>query len=124
MPERVYACESKYIDSLKKLMEYDPYLDKNLTEEQLSKIKTDPEANVIFARQDYKIKDGISVGLDGKFYYLYISANDEFIEKADKKLKSTIPGIKRVDPETETKIISTINKEREESEEGIGLIFR
>ncbi len=104
-------------------MEYDPYLDKNLNEEQLVKLKDDVQANVIFARQDYNIKDGISLNLDEKKVYLYLSAVEEFLEKADKKLKSSIKSIARADAETETKIISIVETERSQSEQGLGLIF-
>jgi hypothetical protein len=108
---------------LKKLVEYDPYLDNTLTPDQLAKIKTDEMANVIFARQDYQLKDGVSLGLDREKYYLYLSAVDEFFEKAEKKLKASVPSLQRVDPETEQKIIATLEGERKESEEGLGLIF-
>lgn len=104
-------------------MEYDPYLDMALNEEQLSKLKGDPMANVIFARQDYMIKDGISINLDEKKYYLYLSASDEFLDKADKKLKATIKSVARADPETESKVISLVEGERQGSEQGLGAIF-
>ncbi len=104
-------------------MEYDPYLDKSLNEEGLSKIKNDEEANVIFARQDYMLKDGISLNLERGKYYLYLSAAEDFLEKADKKLKKSISSIKRAPPEEEKKIIDIIEEEQQESEEGIGLIF-
>ncbi len=123
MPARVYTCSSEDANGLKKLMEYDPYLDKNLNEEQLSKIKDDEQANIIFARQDYSIKDGISLNLDTKKYYLYISANDEFLEKADKKLKNSIKSIERADSDTESKVIGIIEGERQQSEQGLGAIF-
>ncbi len=123
MPTRVYVCGSKDYEKLKNLMEYDPYLDKNLNEEQLSKIKDDKEANVIFARQDYMIKDGISVNLDQGKCYLYLSANEEFLQQADLKLKKNIEGIKRAEPEIESKVVEIVETERSESESGIGSIF-
>ena len=123
MPARVYTCDSGDANELKKLMEYDPYLDKNLNEEQLAGLKNDEQANVIFARQDYNIKDGISLNLDTKKYYLYLSASDEFLEKADKKLKSSIKNIERADKETEEKIIGIVEGERQQSEQGLGAIF-
>ncbi len=120
---RVYVCGSDKVDALKKLLEYDPYLDKSLSNEDLAKIKDDEEANVIFARQDYLLKDGAALNLDREKYYLYISAADEFLQKAEKKLKKEIEGITEADKETEEKIISTIEEERKESEQGLGLIF-
>ncbi len=38
MPARVYLCKSSEIGALKKLLEYDPYLDKSLSEDELKKI--------------------------------------------------------------------------------------
>ncbi len=108
---------------MKKLLDYDPYLDKSLSQEELSKLKSDPESNVIFARQDYWFKDGISLGLDRDKYYLMISAVDEFLERADAKLKKDVPSVARADPDTEQKIILEIEKERSESESGLGMIF-
>jgi hypothetical protein len=104
-------------------MNYDPFLDKSLTPEQLEKIKTDEKANIIFARQDYWIKDGITLGLERDKCYLVLSAVDSFLEKAEPKLKEGVPSIKRVDPELEEKIVEQMDKERDESESGLGMIF-
>ncbi len=123
MPARVYVCDEKEMAKLKSLMEYDPYLDKNKSEEELAAMKQDKDANIIFARQDYQIKDGISGGLEKDKCYLYISANEEFLALAEPKLKSTIEGTERADPETEKKIISMIDEEISNSETGIGSIF-
>lgn len=123
MPARVYICDSKDVPSLKKLLEYDPYLDKSLSEEQLAKLKGDAEANVIFARQDYKLKDGISLELDRDKYYLYLNATEEFLDRAEKKLKQNIGSVARADHETEDKIVNTIEEEQNNSEQGIGFIF-
>lgn len=114
---------SEDAQELKRLLEYDPYLDKSMSEEQLARLKTDEDANIIFARQDYMLKDGISIGLDRERYYLYLNANDEFMEKAEKKLKSKIKSIERVDQNTESQIIEDIESERRSSEQGIGSIF-
>ncbi len=116
-------CDSKDSAALKKLLEYDPYLDKSLSAEQLSKLKDDSYANIIFARQDYNLKDGISLGLDREKYYLVLSAVDDFLVKAEGKLMKEIPSIKRADLEIEQKVASEIEKERAESESGLGMIF-
>ncbi len=123
MPSRVYVCGINDIDKLKRLMEYDPYLDKSLSEEQLSMLKKDPNANLIFARQDYKIKEGAMLGMDPGKCYLFLSANEEFLAKAEPKLLKSIEGIKRADSETESKVISSIESEISNSEAGIGSIF-
>lgn len=123
MPARVYVCDAKDADKLKKLMEYDPYLDKSMSDEQLVKMKDDKEANIIFARQDYKIKDGISVNMDPEKCYLYLSANEEFLQSAEPKLVKNVESARRADPETEKKIIEMIENEISASETGIGSIF-
>ena len=45
------------------------------------------------------------------------------MEKAEKKLKSKIKSIERVDQNTESQIIEDIESERRSSEQGIGSIF-
>ncbi len=120
---RVYSCDTADLQKLKKLLEYDPYLDKSLTGADLEKIRGDKEANTIFARQDYLIKDGASLLLDSDKYYLFIHATEDFFKFAEKKLKDAVPSIKRVDPETERKIIETIDEERTKAETGFGSIF-
>ncbi len=66
---RVYECESSKKAELTKVLEADPY------------------ANDSFARVGYKVKDGSSVGEDKAKTYIYISASEEFLKKADEKLK-------------------------------------
>ncbi len=120
---RVYSLDSSDLQKLKKLLEYDPYLDKSLSEADLERIRNDKEANVIFARQDYLIKDGGALLLDSGKYYLYIHAVDDFFKLAEKKLKENVPSIQRVDAITEKKIIETIDEERAKAETGFGSIF-
>jgi hypothetical protein len=123
VPQRVYICDSSHAAELKRILEYDPYLDKSLNEEQIAKLKGDEEANVIFARQDYQLRDGIAAGLDRGKVYLYINANDAFLEKADAKLRKSIEGISRAPQEDEEKVIAEIETEISESEQGLGMIF-
>ena len=124
MPERVFSFDSSEIAVMKKVLEYDPYLDGSLSPEDLQKIKADPEANIIFARQDYVLKDGVSSSLNAKEYYLYIKSEDaDFLERAEKKLKAKVPSAKRASADQEKKIVEIINKERSEGEQGLGLIF-
>ena len=104
-------------------MEYDPYLDKSKSEEEISKLKEDKEANIIFARQDYRIKDGISMDMDREKSYLCISANQEFLDNGEEKLKKRIEGLQRADEKTENKVIEIIETERTQSEQGLGAIF-
>ena len=66
---RVYECEVSKKQELLKILEADPYAEDS------------------FARVGYKVKDGASVDADGEKTYVYISASDEFLKKADEKLK-------------------------------------
>lgn len=139
--------------ALKKLLEYDPYLDPNLApkmprewddqkylaahpevakeaeekkkqaEEAINKLRNDKEANVIFARQDCQIKDGVSLGLDREKIYLYLSADDTFFAGAEAKLKKNFSSMERAPEETEKQIIDTLEKEKEKADEGLGFIF-
>jgi hypothetical protein len=104
-------------------MEHDPYLDKSLSEEQLSTLKQDLDANIIFARQDYKIKEGGMLNLDPEKCYLFLNANEEFLKRAEPKLLKSIEGIKRAASETEGRVLSSIDNEISNSEAGIGSIF-
>ncbi len=153
MTARVYSFDASEEETLKKLLAYDPYLDTSLipnipkdwsdkkymaahpelkdeierkkkeAEDAAAKLRSDPEANIIFARQDYKIKDGRAVGLDEGKSYLYISASDEFLSGAEAKLKKNLKSILRASPDEERKVIAYVEEEREKSEEGLGLIF-
>ena len=91
--------------------------------ESLRKLREDKEANIIFARLDYVIKDGLSLGLDRDKAYLYLNASDEFLPGAEAKLKKYIPGLLRADADIEKQIIDTIDKERQGADQGLGLIF-
>jgi hypothetical protein len=67
--KKVYECGNPKKSELLKILEADPYADDS------------------FARVGYKVKDGISVGEDKEKTYVYISASEEFLKKADEKLK-------------------------------------
>lgn len=123
MPARVYVVAISKLQDLKKLINYDPYLDNAIKDEELAKVRADEMANIIFARQDCQIKEGVAVGLDREKAYLYVNANDEFLEKADKKIKMQIEGAERADPESEQKVIAQINEELSKAESGFGSLF-
>jgi hypothetical protein len=123
MQERVYELDAKEAEKLRKLLLYDPYSDNSLDEAALAKIKTDRLANVIFARQNCTLKDGLSLGLDRDKFYLCIKASEEFLVGADEKLKKEITGIKRAPKEIEDKVIAAVNEEESRSNQGVGLIF-
>ncbi len=52
-----------------------------------------------------------------------LSALEEFLEKAEPKLKNSIKSISRLDHDTELKVAGEMEKERNESESGLGMIF-
>lgn len=66
---RVYECENPKKAQLMKILEAEPYAEDS------------------FARVGYKVKDGVSVGEDKEKTYVYISASEEFLKKADERLK-------------------------------------
>jgi hypothetical protein len=153
MTARVYVLNSSDAPALKKMLEYDPYLDPNLIpkmpkgwddpefakihpelaaqieqknkqgDEALKHLREDKELNIIFARQDYQLKDGIVLGLDREKSYLYICADENFLNDAEAKLKKNIASIQRTPQEIETQIISTLDEEKKKSDEGLGFIF-
>ncbi|MGB9732539.1 MAG: hypothetical protein ACP5P2_02350 [Candidatus Micrarchaeia archaeon] len=122
MSARVYVCPVEKEGELKKMLEYDPYLDPKIKEEDLKKIREDEMANIIFARQDYVIKEGASISLDPSKCYLFLNAQDSFLDKAEKKLKN-IEGLKRAEPDIESKVIMLVEDERRKADEGFGSIF-
>jgi len=122
MPARVYVCPIEKEKELKKLLEYDPYLDPKIKEEELKKLRGDEMANIIFARQDYVLKDGAAINMDPSKCYLFLNAQEAFLEKAEKKLKG-VEGLERADPDIESKIIMFVDDERKRTDEGFGSIF-
>ena len=99
---RVYECEASKKAEMTKLLEADPY------------------AGDSFARIGYKMKDGAAIGEDKDKLYIYISSSEDFIKKADARLKGIAAQPK---PEIEKRIIEKILKEEEEAESGFGSIF-
>jgi hypothetical protein len=135
MAAHVYILDKSEVNTLNKLLSYDPYLDPNLipstgyddrkketeeekkkreeleaaTRERLQKAKQeDKYFDVIFARQEYEIFDGSDVGLNPDKSYLYLKSNDEFLAKADEALEHKINGLKRADPDSEKKVIDKV----------------
>ncbi len=128
--------------ALKKILEYDPYLDANLipkvpekldspeaqaikkqADERLDKLRNDKEANIIFARQDYQLKDGVSLGLEREKTYLYLSAEDSFLNDGEAKLRKNVQSLQRAPAEVEKQVIETVDKERKEADAGLGFVF-
>lgn len=100
--ERIYECESTKKGGLKKILEADPYA---------------PDS---FARVGYRLRDGASLGEENDKFYLYISADGDFIKKADERLKEVaVP----LTGEKEKRIVKKILAEEESAEAGLGGIF-
>ncbi len=123
MPAVVYECDASEAAELKKFLEYDPYLDKSLDDEALKKLHDDKQANIIFSRQEFSLRDGASLGLSKDKSYLYINANEDFLKGADEKLKKSFKSIRRAPNGEEQKFISIIDEEHNMGNAGIGAIF-
>lgn len=98
--------------------------EKKKAEDAMNKLRNDKEMNIIFARRDYQLRDGITLGLDREKSYLYLSADDAFLNDAEAKLKKSIASIERAPPDIETQLIETIEEEKQKTDEGLGFIFR
>ena len=152
MPARVYVCEKSEAEELKKALSYDPYLDPNLippsvtpkdmkeselTDEQrrlmaerektvaenLKKLSESLKGRIIFARQDYSLRDGASLGLNDGMVYLYLSAPDDFLDGAEERFRKEFKSVKRAGKEDEAKVIGIIKEEEEKANTGFGSIF-
>ncbi|MBN2478503.1 hypothetical protein JXB01_04405 [Candidatus Micrarchaeota archaeon] len=100
--DKVYECDIEKKKELTKVLEENPY-------EKDS-----------FARIGYKTKEGVQIGLDEKKIYIYISADEGLIKKADEKLKDLC---KEAEREESEKVIKNIKEEEEQATSGFGDIF-
>ena len=100
--KRVYACESSKKKELMAILEAEPYAEDS------------------FARVGYSIRDGSAIGEDKSKVYVYVSASEEFIKKADERLKEVA---EKLEAEDEKRIAEKIEKEEEEAQSGFGSIF-
>jgi hypothetical protein len=98
--ERVYECDSEKSNELKKILEADPYSEDS------------------FARAGYKLKDGTLVGEDKDKIYIYISASEEFLKKADEKLKDLA---KPAADEVASRVIAKIKEEEDTVASGVAM---
>jgi len=83
-------------------------------------LETDPYAQDSFARTGYKLKDGSVISEDKAKLYIYFSASEEFLKKADARLNGVASRSKE---ETEKRVIEKIKAEEESAETGFGGIF-
>ena len=99
---RVYEFETGKKADVLKILEADPYKEDS------------------FARAGYKLKDGSALDEDKSKTYVYLSASEDFLKKADEKLKGIVT---RCSESIEKKIIAKIVAEEESAEAGFGGIF-
>ena len=149
MAERVYVCDNSELNSLKSRLEFDPALspdivssgpdkpDSKMSEEEkranaegaarreefLKKLSEDKYADLIFVRQEYSIRDGAISGLDKDKSYIYISASEEFLDKAEKMFAERFKSVSRAPKEQEDKLLATIKDEKDKGNAGFGAIF-
>jgi len=100
--DRVYEIANEKKDEAKKILEEDPYAEES------------------FARVGYKIRDGKSIEEESGKTYLYISASDDFIKKADEKLKDVAEPVKG---EKADRVVKKIQEEEESVGSGIAKFF-
>jgi len=94
----------------------------------LKVFRISPEANAkvqavlredAFARNGYIYREGSTLGLETKDYYLYIEAPENFFKEQEEKLR--IDGVKEIKGEEFEKIKGEIEKEQENVATGISL---
>jgi len=106
METRVYECDGKEQGKAKALLENEPY------------------ADVSFARQGYKLKEGAGVGGEKGKYYAYMKAEPDFFAWAEKQFAAAeIPSLKRAAKDVEAKVAASIEAEEGAAEVGMGSIF-
>ncbi|MFA5076835.1 MAG: hypothetical protein WC488_00185 [Candidatus Micrarchaeia archaeon] len=100
--KRVYECEIAKKGELTKLLEAEPYA---------------PDS---FARNGYKTKEGAVIGEDKAKFYLFLSADEAFLKKAEEKIKGLAA---RANEDVEKRIAALVEKEEDSATEGFGGIF-
>jgi hypothetical protein len=100
MMDRVYECEITKKADITKILEADPYAEDS------------------FARAGYKMKDGAAVGEDREKLYVYVSASEEFMKKADEKLKDIA---KPAGDEVAGRVIAKIQEEENSVAAGVSM---
>lgn len=151
MPIRVYECDRSEVESLKKVLKYDPYTDSSVIppsamddrdlkklpkeeqeriakedserREKLKKLQEDRLFNIIFVRQEYDLRDGGALGLDRNKSYLYLNAPDQFLDGAEERFNKEFKTVRRADKAAEDKMISFISSEKDTAAAGFGSIF-
>jgi hypothetical protein len=100
--KRVYECDLTKKKELTAILEAEPY------------------AQDSFARAGYKTKEGGIIGEDKAKFFVYFSAEEAFLKKAEEKLKGLVT---RAKADVEKRIVELIEKEEENATAGFGDIF-
>ena len=100
--KRIYECEIGKKSQLVKILEAEPY------------------AKDSFARAGYKTKEGETIGEDKAKFFLYISADEEFLKTAEVRIKEFAARSKE---DVEKRVVAIIEKEEEAATSGFGDIF-
>lgn len=98
--DRVYECEISKKADLTKVLEADPYAEDS------------------FARVGYKMKDGAAVGEDKEKLYIYVTASEDFLKKADEMLKDLA---KPAGEEVAKRVIAKIEEEESTVAAGVSM---
>lgn len=123
MSVRVFVCSKDEVDALKKLLEYDPALDKTLSSDALHNLQQDRYGSVIFARKEFSVREGRSFGMDDDNFYLYLKADDDFLKQAEERFAHEFKTIKHADHMVEKKLEDFISDEENKANQGFGAIF-
>jgi hypothetical protein len=102
MMYRVYECEISKKAEVTRILEADPYAEDS------------------FARMGYKVKDGAALEEDKEKLFIYVSASEDFLDKADGKLKDVA---KPAGEEVQKRVGEKIKAEEAQAEAGFGSIF-
>ncbi|MBD3209977.1 hypothetical protein GF318_01195 [Candidatus Micrarchaeota archaeon] len=99
--DRVYECELSKKSDVMETLEADPYSEDS------------------FARAGYKVKEGTAIDEDREKLYIYISASEDFLKKADEKLKEVAEPAR---DDVQERIIKKIKEEEERVGSGVASI--
>ncbi|MFH1306065.1 MAG: hypothetical protein ABIH83_00205 [Candidatus Micrarchaeota archaeon] len=105
----VYECDTSKKGELKKMLEDDPYGEKD---EKFAKMS--------FSKLGYKLKEGSTISEDEKKLFLILRGSDDYGEFVKEKLKDLA---KRCEKEIEEKVMKKIEEEETGAEMGMGAVF-
>jgi hypothetical protein len=99
--ENVYFYEDKIAKDVKKILE--------------------SEEDDFFKRIGFTVRESSLLGSDRKGYFLYLKANSEELDRAEKKLDG--PGLQKLTGEEEKIVTAAFIAEEDNAASGMGMIF-